>query len=328
MKKILVAGDVEGHFDLLISKIQSFKEKNQEFDFCLCVGKTFSSHEDFSAYKTQKKNFPIPIYFIDSSELAPVLLTLYPDGTELCNNFHFLGKNGLKNIQGLGVAYLSGSKSKINPDLEPKLQKYNPGLYFSKDINSILIQKENSEFKSGVDILLTSEWPSGFDSNIQTQFEKKVEHLSESVSTLAKFLKPRYHFVGLENNFFKRAPYSNGDDTHITRLISIGKVPKDANVPAKQYLFALQIKKFGELTQEEILTKTVDTTSNPYIKTSLEIKRGPDSYKLQKTEEEEKVPDFEELKENIALYFTGFDKRSKDMDIAEFINRWGEVKDF
>ena len=79
-----------------------------------------------------------------------------------------------------------------------------------------------------LDILLTSEWPSEFDSNIKTDENlRDLEYLSTEVAHLARFSKPRYHIVGLENIFYKRLPYLNEKSEHITRMIAMGKVPKD-----------------------------------------------------------------------------------------------------
>jgi len=335
MKKILVAGDVEGHFEFLFSKINAFKQKNQEFDFCLCVGRTLSPNFNLNDLISNKLPIPLPIYFIEAGELSPVLNTLYPEGHEICPNLHFLGKAGIKVIQGISVAYLSGLQSEWSPEVQLKIQKYDPGAYTMKEINSILIQKDNKEYKKGIDILLTSEWPRGFDSNIQITFDKNIEAKSTDVTTLVKYLKPRYHFVGLEDIFYKRAPYSNDENSYITRLISIAKIPKDATVPAKQqYLFALQLKNINELTPEELLVKTPDTTMNPYMSNTFEINKSQ-PYKMQKTEgrggqEEAKAnpPQPEKLTENIALHFSGFDRRTKDIDIEEFLSRWGDIQDF
>jgi diadenosine tetraphosphate (Ap4A) HIT family hydrolase len=77
-----------------------------------------------------------------------------------------------------------------------------------------------------------------------------------------------------------------------------------------------------------LLARTTDTTNNPYLTASLEIKKGNDPYKQVKTEETKAEEPVEELKENIALYFSGFDRRTKDVDIQEFLDRWGKYKDF
>ena len=68
-------------------------------------------------YVSGKKVFSIPTYFIDCSEISHAIHHLYPDGKEICKNFTFLGKQGIKDIEGLKIGYLSGVMSKKFPKL-------------------------------------------------------------------------------------------------------------------------------------------------------------------------------------------------------------------
>jgi hypothetical protein len=40
--------------------------------------------------------------------MSPILINLYPDGHEICKNLIFLGRSGVKIIQDLKIAYISG----------------------------------------------------------------------------------------------------------------------------------------------------------------------------------------------------------------------------
>ncbi len=51
---------------------------------------------------------PIPVYFIDCSEMCQCLNHLYPTGSEIAKNICFLGRSGISEIQGLKVAFLNG----------------------------------------------------------------------------------------------------------------------------------------------------------------------------------------------------------------------------
>lgn len=331
MKKVLIAGDIDGSFDNLLSKIESFAEKQQKFDFCLCVGKTLSLSFDPTQLQKENRKILLPIYFIDTSDLAPVLHTLYPDGHEIIPNLFFLGKAGIKRIQDISVAYLSGTRKEWKKEFENMTETYNSGQYTPADLENILNKRE-AEFKQGVDILLTSEWPEGFDSNLQEKISGQIANKSQDITRLVANLKPRYHFVGLENNFYKRPPYTNEDQPYITRLIGMGKIPKGNNPTTQQYIFALQLKSIETMTLEDLSVKTTDTTANPYTSkgvSSSKSKReeGPTDADLQKrsaTAEQESA----ELKENAALYFNGFDKKTNDSDIFEFLSRWGQVQDY
>jgi hypothetical protein len=48
------------------------------------------------------------VYFIDSGEMAKSLGLVYPEGYEIVKNFTFLGRAGVKNIEGVNIAYLNG----------------------------------------------------------------------------------------------------------------------------------------------------------------------------------------------------------------------------
>ena len=332
MKKILISGDVEGNFDFLLSKIQSFLDKNQSFDLCLCVGRTFSLDLDLTKLKKDDKKIPIPIYFIDTSEFSGVLHTLHPDGVDVLPNLTFLGKAGIKKIQGVSIAYLSGMKDDLFDQPQNPLKKYNPGYYTTQDVEAV-ISKAKAEYHQGVDILLTSEWPEGFDANLSEKPFTKLKTQVPAITTLAVKLKPRYHFTGLENLFYKRPPYINEDVPYVTRLITMGKIPKENNPTSQQYLFALQLKGLDIIPAEELAIKTTDTTSNPYTTGAFGINslaQSGEKMNLETDKEKTKAAedDSAPLKENIALYFSGFDKKTNDSDIYEFLARWGQVQDY
>lgn len=60
----------------------------------------------------------------------------------------------------------------------------------------------------GIDILLTSQWPFGIgnDDKETAKSENKIA-ASKLLSWLAREIKPRYHFAGLNGNYLERLPY-------------------------------------------------------------------------------------------------------------------------
>lgn len=112
MHKILFAGDISGNLDYLISKVELLL-KNNQFTALFCVGSTFSINMDLSIYIKGEKKIPIPTYVLDCSELSLSLNELFPDGNEICKNLNFLGKSGVKEIDGLTIAYINGLKNKF-----------------------------------------------------------------------------------------------------------------------------------------------------------------------------------------------------------------------
>lgn len=75
------------------------------------MGETLSPKNTLEKYLSLELPIPIPTYFIDCSVLSASLNNLYPNGKEVVKDFHFLGRSGLKTIQNLRIAFLSGRKS-------------------------------------------------------------------------------------------------------------------------------------------------------------------------------------------------------------------------
>lgn len=112
------------------------------------------------------------------------------------------GKRGLYTISsGIKIAYVSGieaDKSDWSFDAED----------VKAVRNSCFINKTTMGEYRGIDILLTSQWPFGVD-NDKKKTEKSESKIASSklLSWLAREIKPRYHFAGLNGNYYERAPY-------------------------------------------------------------------------------------------------------------------------
>lgn len=63
---------------------------------------------DFPMYNAGEETFPRPMYFIGGNHEAYGFLEEGVQGMTLAPHFHFLGRAGLQDIQGLQVMYLSG----------------------------------------------------------------------------------------------------------------------------------------------------------------------------------------------------------------------------
>lgn len=60
----------------------------------------------------QQNVFPLPIYFIDNSDFAPVLKNLHPNGKEIVSSLKYLGNLGLTQLHGLNVAFFNNYDEK------------------------------------------------------------------------------------------------------------------------------------------------------------------------------------------------------------------------
>ena len=60
-----------------------------------------------------KDAFPCASFFVDSSEVSALLMNQSESGVEICPNFTWLGRSGIKEINGIRIAFVSGIDSDI-----------------------------------------------------------------------------------------------------------------------------------------------------------------------------------------------------------------------
>ena len=97
---------------------------------------------------------PLPCYFIDSS---PALLAASEEGKEICENITFLGGCGVKMVEGIKIAYLSGVYSESTYEI-----KDIDDHFVAKHYTKKAVEKLSKEAKDGVDLLVTQEWPTDY----------------------------------------------------------------------------------------------------------------------------------------------------------------------
>lgn len=200
-QKVLICGDVEGHFNFVFSKVDTINKKSGPFDFLLCVGNFFGKDNiELEPYKSREKTIPVPTYIIGPNRESDLEHYSGIDGFEMCHNLTYLGKRGLYTASsGLKIVYLSGTERRSNE---------NETIHFNEhDVISI----KNSCLKGqpsfrGVDILLTSPWPDGVTNLDPNKPECKYQG-SKLIAWLATHIKPRYHISALEGIYYERPPY-------------------------------------------------------------------------------------------------------------------------
>jgi hypothetical protein len=178
------------------------------------------------------------------------------DGDEFCPNLTYLGKRGiLYSAWGISVAYLSGIEGKTS----------NAFQFNEDDLQDIMVPLRSKPEFAGVDILLTSEWPTDAEKHSINQPSTIVSG-SRLISRLAAGLKPRYHFSA-GSGHFERTPYRNHrvlmeQAQHVTRFIGLASV---GNAEKQKWIYAFNIKPMKSLSRTE-LTKQPDVTSEfPYM---------------------------------------------------------------
>ncbi|XP_044265038.1 CWF19-like protein 1 homolog isoform X2 [Tribolium madens] len=170
-------------------------------------------------------------------------------------------------IKGFRIAYISGLAGTQSSSYE----------YTSEDIAELysMCVRGNPCFR-GVDILLTSQWPTDITKNDLKQVSLTVNKTTDFVSWLVMKLKPRYHVCGLEGVYYERSPFrapNLGDhDTTlnlVTRFVGLARVK---NPNKEKWVYALSLTPLNKMKIKDLLQKTTDETECPFDFAELERK--------------------------------------------------------
>jgi len=121
MPKILIFGDVHGHFDTMIGAI------NPGTDFVLQVGdfgaylptgnlSALPTHRrtelgQFAEYFASQKSFPVPTYFCKGNHEDFDLLARYAKGDAVMPNLYYVPNGNVMKIQGVHIGFLGDNFS-------------------------------------------------------------------------------------------------------------------------------------------------------------------------------------------------------------------------
>lgn len=320
MKKILIAGDINGNFNPLLKRLK-------KFDIAFCVGANLVPNEELTDILSGKIEIEKPIYFIENGPLQHALSIKYPNGGELVKNLHYLGNFGVKKIEGFNIGFLSGSENlrKLESRAHKKqllLDRCN--IYTFGEYSPIFENISKSKDFKGVDILLTCEWP-----EFKSKEEKEVQKYNENIGFLNTLLTPRYHFAAGNDIHIQRPPFIHYHPEtlkplHVCRFISLCKFPPldKSEKPKGKYLYAFATKPITLLENEKLLERPSDTQENPFLelisrknkekesKEEVDNRKDLEAKEVDWNEEEGKVSEeFEkqvnELEESVFIHVSG-----------------------
>ncbi|KAG8192410.1 hypothetical protein JTE90_017945 [Oedothorax gibbosus] len=251
--KILVCGDVEGHFKALFSKVAVIQKKKGPFEYLFCVGNFFGDdNTEWKDVKAGRIKVPITTYILGPNKKEHHCY--YPETScDMAPDIVFLGKRGcLTGCSGLKIAYLSGIEQKESSNIS----------FSKKDVTEL-----TNSITDPIDILLTSPWPQGV-----TKYAKIPESSDPSetgshlVAYLAKQLKPKYHFAGVSGIYYERLPYRNHQvlqemSMHTTRFIGLAPVDNEDKL---KWLYAFNITPFCSPSSKELSDTAGPVTECPY----------------------------------------------------------------
>ncbi|XP_055388825.1 uncharacterized protein LOC129617792 [Condylostylus longicornis] len=236
--RFLICGDTDGEFATLAFHLRAVEQRQGPFSFVLCCGKFFgdnnpleistvSSSAQENVKGSEEKNgdsqdpsssnasyingevqFPVPVYFIDSSAcpISEYLRVEHPDGLAITSTLRFLGAFGFYNISGFTIGYLCGKydssvffeemddeesielpihaeaeeealnenvscKNVSDSDRKGNRRKFFGGLYSSFYCRSTLqrLKEIGATHIGKTDIFVSCEWPAGLDEALLVQ---------------------------------------------------------------------------------------------------------------------------------------------------------------
>ncbi|XP_058464437.1 CWF19-like protein 1 homolog [Malaya genurostris] len=260
-QKILIVGDVNGNLKTFFARVETVNKKTGPFDLVLCVGSFFGSSPEvteLNEYKSRKKCIPIPTYILGPKNEATSKYFSVSQDSDICENLSYLGKRGIFSTScGLKIAYVSGTEAEhADATKAPEWQFTKDDVLAVRD--SCFASKSNMGDYRGVDVLVTCQWPIGI--------RDEVKNGSKQIAWLANAIKPRYHFCGLNGDYFESPPYRNKPDNNTqmelaTRFIALADF---GNKEKKKNIYALNVTPVDKMRIIELIQKTTDEIISPY----------------------------------------------------------------
>eukprot|EP01128_Nolandella_sp_AFSM9_P000420 TRINITY_DN10580_c0_g1_i1.p1 TRINITY_DN10580_c0_g1~~TRINITY_DN10580_c0_g1_i1.p1 ORF type:complete len:544 (+),score=109.59 TRINITY_DN10580_c0_g1_i1:3-1634(+) len=270
-QRVLVAGAVLGQFDKLFARVAKIIAASGEFHALFITGKLFVSGDELAAYISGEKEVVIPTYFLStaSDREYPVLKDAEA-GKALCKNLTYLGEQGLTEIDGITVAFASGTYDPLQST--PPHIDYDP-----INVEAMLKTVGHNQFL-GVDMLLTNEWPFGLLNGI-SEIPRGVSMLQQDkvgasvVAQVASAVVPRYHFASTAKGYgyYERPLYKNGaqfpkeKQFHATRFIGIAPC-FNTKGKANKFLYAFSLEPLNRGVDASTLYAAPGATSFPFTK--------------------------------------------------------------
>jgi Icc-related predicted phosphoesterase len=210
--KIAVFGDIHGHWCSLRDAVASIGEKTR-LDLVLQCGdaqpfrdetdlsymrcpKKYRELGDFHEFVSGEETLGVKTLFIGGNHEPWNFLDEHPSGGELAPNIEFLGRVGMRSVEGIRIAGVSGIHSKLHfeqPRLKPPYppsQSKRVTYYNEDDISDALDMKS-------CDILLLHEWPDVMNNAREESWPRSWGSVgSPHLSWVVETLNPRFVFCG------------------------------------------------------------------------------------------------------------------------------------
>lgn len=300
-RQLLLVGDVEGGLAKLYSQVAAQQKKGINFTALFAVGAFLPALGDTEAaavlaeFVSGTRKVPIDTFFIDSRSAA--FLQAAPDGKQLTEKIHFLGGFGVRELNGLKVAYLSGCYDAAT--FAKPVEEDGPcfvGAAYTATAVQKLIKLAKAE-ASPIDILLTAEWPKGMEERMDESAKPKdpdgqeiewSKISSPAIAELCDALEPRYHIFGGADLYYQRAPFQTKDGGHVCRCIALGRVASKGK--ARSAFHGLSLSPAATMPETVLKQRPANTTPNPFVTVTAPSERESTKRDASAMEEPEEDP--------------------------------------
>lgn len=269
-RKVLVCGDAKGNIAKLFSTVEAQIAKVGPFDVLFSAGSFLPESDETASgiaqYLSGEKKAPLDMYFVDS---GAALLHAAPKGTKLCDSIYFLGGYGVKEINGLRVAFLSGH---YNCDTyERNDVDFVGGSFTCRAVSELQKLVMDDRKQRGIDILLTSGWPSDLECGIEEEAKKPSapdgdvlwrKACSKPLAELFSAIEPRYHLFATADVFYERPPFQAPQRKHTCRCIALGSVGSAGK--QRKWLHALSLAPMKHMKPADLRQILPSSTQYPF----------------------------------------------------------------
>jgi len=275
----LLSGDVDGNLTKLFTQAGNQQKRVGKFDALLSVGAFLPGMGEgakeaaaaLAKYVTGKEKVPITTYFIESRSAA--MLQAAPEGKKLCENLHFLGGFGIREVEGLTVAYLSGRYDAAVYDKDAvEAGPAFVGTAYTRQAVDGLVELARKPGAPAIDVLLTAEWPMNIEDKLdEIERPKHPEGLplelkevsSPVIADLCVALEPRYHVFGTADIFYQRPPFQTLKGGHVARCIGLGKVGSKGK--GRMWVHALSLSPVSTMMEAARMQRPPNTSPCPFV---------------------------------------------------------------
>lgn len=236
-RRVLVVGDLQGRIDMLHVLLNDLQGKHELPDFVLACGRFLSDTPEtgfIESYlgKAPRLTLPTRLYFVDSASQTFINRSVRRGGkpVRLSPQMVFLGSHGLIEIDGLQVAYLSGTHREQLYKDEWKDGPFIGSHYTEAVMNEL--RCKISDLGRRPDVFLTCEGPDLEWSRTHKRLLQPMvagSAMSSAVRKLCFDVQPRYHICSGPRYIYQKAQPQGPGGAYMGNFLSAAPLGVDVD---------------------------------------------------------------------------------------------------